>query len=190
MHLVLGIGNPGKKYSLTRHNAGFLLLDYFAQQKSLSFKASKNEYYFAEGKTADCGFFLIKPATYVNNSGIAALQAIEEYQIPVSDLLVLVDDVNTEPGKFRIRSGGGDGGHNGMNSIIYHLNSNEFPRIRIGVGNNFGKGEMADYVLSPLTKEEEKQILPVFNDCSILIEEFIKGGTKAMLNANSKLPPL
>jgi PTH1 family peptidyl-tRNA hydrolase len=188
VRLIFGIGNPGKKYSNTRHNAGFLLIDFIAQKNSLSFKASKNDYYFAEGKTAECGFSLIKPATYVNDSGIAALQAIEEYKIPLSDFLVLVDDVNTEPGKFRIRSGGGDGGHNGLNSIIYHLNSNEFPRIRIGIGNSFGKGEMIDYVLSPFTNEDEKLLLTAFKDSALLIEEFIKGGTKAMLNANSKLP--
>jgi PTH1 family peptidyl-tRNA hydrolase len=188
VRLILGIGNPGKRYSFTRHNAGFLLLDNYALKNSISFKASKNDYYYAEGKTADSGFSLIKPSTYVNNSGIAALQAIEEYNIQMTDLLVIADDVNLEPGKFRIRANGGDGGHNGMNSIIYHLNSDNFPRLRIGIGNDFRRGQMADYVLSEFPKVEEGLISRVFADTSVLIDEFIKFGTKGMLDANSKLP--
>ena len=187
MRLILGIGNPGNRYANTRHNAGFLLLDYYAQKNSLTFKASKNDYYFAEGKTADSGFSLIKPTTYVNESGIAAVQALEEYDAKISDLLVIVDDVNLEPGRFRIRANGGDGGHNGMNSIIYHLNSDNFPRLRIGIGNDFGRGKMADYVLSTFAKAEEKLIFKVFEDVFGLIDEFIKSGTKGMLDANSKM---
>ncbi|MDR3665957.1 MAG: aminoacyl-tRNA hydrolase, partial [Ignavibacteriaceae bacterium] len=154
MRVIFGIGNPGTRYSQTRHNSGFLLLDLYAQKNSLHFTASKNDYFFAEGKTAQSGFSLIKPSTFVNNSGIAALQAITEYNTPVDDFLVIADDINLETGKVRIRIGGGDGGHNGINSIIYHLNSDEFPRLRIGIGNNFGKGEMADYVLSSFSNDE------------------------------------
>ncbi len=188
MRLVLGIGNPGNRYSFTRHNAGFLFLDNYALKNSLSFKASKYDYYYAEGKTADCGFSLIKPSTFVNNSGIAVLQALVEFDVQISDLLVIADDVNLETGKFRIRANGGDGGHNGLNSIIYHLNSNDFPRLRIGIGNDFGRGQMADYVLSAFSKEEEVLISRVFDETIVLIDEFIKFGTKGMLDANSKLP--
>jgi PTH1 family peptidyl-tRNA hydrolase len=188
VRLILGIGNPGKQYSFTRHNAGFLLLDNYAQKNSISFKASQKDYYFAEGKTADCGFSLIKPSTYVNDSGLAAIQAIEEYNIELTDMLVIADDVNLETGKFRIRANGSGGGHNGMNSIIYHLNSDNFPRLRIGIGNDFRRGQMADYVLSLFSKEEEVIISKVFADTMVLIDEFIKSGTKGMLDANSKLP--
>jgi PTH1 family peptidyl-tRNA hydrolase len=188
VRLILGIGNPGKQYSFTRHNAGFLLLDNYAQKNSISFKASQKDYYFAEGKTADCGFSLIKPSTYVNDSGLAAIQAIEEYNIELTDMLVIADDVNLETGKFRIRANGSGGGHNGMNSIIYHLNSDNFPRLRIGIGNDFRRGQMADYVLSVFSKEEEVIISKVFADTMVLIDEFIKSGTKGMLDANSKLP--
>jgi len=187
VRLILGIGNPGNRYSFTRHNAGFLILDNYSQKNSISFKASKNDYYFAEGKTADSGFSLIKPTTYVNNSGIAALQAIEEYKIELTDLLVIADDINLEPGKFRVRASGGDGGHNGLNSIIYHLNSTNFPRLRIGIGNDFGRGQMAEYVLSTFSKEQEVLISKVFEDTEVLIDEFIKFGTKGMLDANSKM---
>jgi peptidyl-tRNA hydrolase, PTH1 family len=190
VRLIFGIGNPGNRYSQTRHNSGFLLLDLYAQKNSLPFIASKNDYFFAEGKTAQSGFSLIKPITYVNNSGIAALQAIENFNTPVSEFLVLADDLNLETGKVRIRVGGGDGGHNGLNSIIYHLNSDDFPRLRIGIGNNFGKGEMADYVLSPFPKEEFTLVSGAFNEAVLLIDEFIRGGVKQMLDANSKLSKL
>ena len=190
MRIIFGIGNPGNRYSQTRHNSGFLLLDQYAQKNSLPFIASKNDYFFAEGKTAQSGFSLIKPTTYVNNSGIAALQAVQEYNIPISDFLVVADDVNLETGKVRIRVGGGDGGHNGIDSIIYHLNSDDFPRLRIGIGNNFGKGEMADYVLSPFAKEEFAIISGALNEAVILIDEFVRGGIKQMLDANSKLSKL
>jgi peptidyl-tRNA hydrolase, PTH1 family len=190
VRLIFGIGNPGNRYSQTRHNSGLLLLDQYAQKNSLPFIASKNDYFFAEGKTAQSGFSLIKPTTYVNNSGIAALQAVQEYNISISDFLVVADDVNLETGKVRIRVGGGDGGHNGINSIIYHLNSDDFPRLRIGIGNNFGKGEMADYVLSPFAKEEFAIISGAFCEAVILIDEFIQGGIKQMLDANSKLSKL
>jgi len=186
VRIVFGIGNPGNRYSQTRHNSGFLLIDQYAQKNSLSFLASKNDYYIAKGKTAQCGFSLIKPTTFVNNSGIADLQVIEEFNIPVNDFLVVADDLNLETGKVRIRVGGGDGGHNGINSIIYHLNSDDFPRLRIGIGNNFGKGEMADYVLSPFSNEEFNLISLAFNEAVILIDEFIQGGIKQMLDANSK----
>jgi PTH1 family peptidyl-tRNA hydrolase len=187
VRVILGIGNPGTRYSKTRHNSGFLLLDQYAQKNSLTFVPSKNDYYFAEEKTALGGFSLIKPTTYVNNSGLAALRAVEEYNIPISDFLVVADDINLETGKVRIRVGGGDGGHNGINSIIYHLNSDDFPRLRIGIGNNFGKGEMADYVLSPFPDSEIPLISAAFNEAIPLIDQFIHGGIKQMLDANSKL---
>lgn len=187
MHVILGIGNPGNRYIQTRHNCGFLVLDLFAKRNSLAFNPSKNDYFFTEGITAECGYSLIKPSTYVNNSGIAALQVIEEYGIPTSDLLVIADDVNLELGKLRIRVNGTDGGHNGINSIIFNLNSDNFPRIRIGIGNNFGKGNMADYVLSPFNNEEFEIILDAFNKTIILIEAFILGGIKQMLDANSRI---
>ena len=187
MRIVFGIGNPGNRYSQTRHNSGFLLLDKYAQKNSLPFLASKNDYYIAEGKTAQSGFSLIKPTTYDNNSGLAALQAIEDYNVPIADFLVVADDVNLETGKVRIRVGGGDGGHNGLNSIIYHLNSDDFPRLRIGIGDNFGKGEMADYVLSSFSNDEFTIISGAFNEAVLLIDEFIQGGIKQMLDANSKL---
>lgn len=187
MRIILGVGNPGNRYFYNRHNAGFMILDFFASQHSISFKPSKNDYWYSEGKIQNLKFILIKPSTFVNSSGLAAKQAIEKYKIDPKELLVVVDDVNLDIGDFRIRTSGGDGGHNGINSIIYHLNSNQFPRLRIGIGNNFDEGKMAEYVLTDFSKEELKVLEPVFEASKILIEDFIKDGIKGMLDANSKL---
>ena len=187
MRIILGIGNPGVSYQRNKHNAGFLILDYYANSISLKFKPSKGEYYSANGSVGQSYFSLIKPTTYVNNSGIAAKQLIEEHNIDVEDLLIVCDDINLEMGKIRVRRYGGDGGHNGLASIIYHLNSNRFPRLRIGIGNNFEEGRLSDYVLSDFTDEELKILSRSFETSQILIEAFITGGIESMLNANSKL---
>lgn len=187
MRIILGIGNPEPQYQQNRHNAGFMLLDYFAQKHSLKFKPSKQDYYFCEGKIRKQNYNLVKPSIYVNNSGIAAKQILNKFKIENTEMLVVCDDVNLTIPEVRIRVSGGDGGHNGLGSIIYHLNDDNFPRLRIGVGNNFDKGNMAEYVLSDFTKEEIEELIKTFNNNLILLEEFIIGGTKRMLDANSKI---
>lgn len=187
MRGILGIGNPGFKYKNNRHNAGFLILEKFAESKSLDFRASKADYLFALGKQNKDSYCIIKPTTYVNRTGQAALQVIEEYKIELVDFLVVCDDINLETGQIRIRRNGGDGGHNGLASIIYNFNSNNFPRIRIGVGKDFSEGQLSSYVLSDFNVEEEKILSSVFKNTLLLIDEFIGGGYSAMLNVNSKL---
>jgi PTH1 family peptidyl-tRNA hydrolase len=185
VRVILGIGNPGRKYENNRHNIGFKLLDYFAEKNSLSFIPSKGSYYYSRGIHLNNEYFLVKPSTFVNNSGIAAAELIETLNIGISELLVVHDDINLNLGSIKVKLSGGDGGHNGINSIIYHLISNEFTRLRIGVGSSFEKGEMAAYVLSDFNPEEKKLLQKVFKTGAYLIEEFIKGGTKYLLDANS-----
>ncbi len=187
MRILFGIGNPGKKYSFNRHNAGFLLLDSFAETHSISFKPSKFDYYFAEGQLSDSSYVLIKPTTYVNKSGIAAAQVIKHYAINVEDFLVVYDDFNLDVASLRIRISGSDGGHNGLSSIIYQLNSDQFPRLRIGIGNDFKPGKTADYVLTNFKRKERKILKNSFTTGETLLAEFITGGTKSMLDTNSRL---
>ena len=187
MQVIIGIGNPGSRYRFNRHNVGFQFLDYFAEKKSLNFKASKSDYYFAEGGSDNNPFLLVKPSSYVNNSGIPVLSVLEEYKIRLSDLLVIVDDINIPVSIIRVRKSGGDGGHNGLGSIIYHLNSQEFPRLRIGIGNDFESGNLPDYVLSDFNEDEFKKLLKTFDVCSILVDEFINDGFQKMLNSYSRL---
>jgi len=185
LRVIFGIGNPGIRYENTRHNAGFLLLDFFAQKKSLSFKETMGEYFKAQGKIGDQDYVLIKPSTYVNNSGIAARQVFDKYSPAIEDFLVVSDDTNLKTYVLRVRLSGSDGGHNGLNSIIFHLKTDQFPRIRIGIGNNPSDVTLSEYVLSEFSKNELVEYQNTFIKGSQLIEEFIVGGSKKMLEANS-----
>lgn len=188
MRLILGIGNPGERYRNNRHNVGFMFLDHLADKYSISFIPSQNDYYFAEHKIGQNYFGLIKPSSYVNNSGISAAQAISKYHSKIDDLLIIHDDVYLETGSFRLKLTGGDGGHKGVNSIIYHLSSEDIVRIRLGVGGkNFSQDKIAEYVLSDFSDEDKKSLGEVFTKCTVLTESFICGGKKQLLDVTSKL---
>jgi len=186
LRAIFGIGNPGAEYENTRHNAGFDILDLFAEKHSLLFKPSKGDFYFAGSSIEATQFYLIKPITYVNRSGLAVLDFFEKYNIELEDFLVVADDINLDIGKIRIRKSGGDGGHNGIASIIYHLNTDQFPRLRFGIGSDFQKGNMASYVLDKFDSDTRTSLEPKFNFAVELIEEFLRGGISPMLNYFSK----
>lgn len=189
MKIILGIGNPGRKYENTRHNIGFIVLDKFAEKHNIIFKTSKYDYYEAR-PTHESGsrpsYLLVKPSTYVNLSGNAALDLLELYNYNIEDLLIVTDDLNLDLGRIRVRPSGGDGGHNGIHSIIYQLQTDKFPRLRFGIGNDFSDGKMKDYVLSKINDEEFKFLIPSFDFSILLLEAFIEGGTKKMLDTFSK----
>ena len=187
MRVIFGIGNPGTRYEYTRHNAGFLLLDYFSKKNSLRFKEGSGEYLEATGNIGDNNYSLIKPVTFVNNSGFAAKQICDKYTIEPENLLVVCDDSNLENFSLRVRLSGGDGGHNGLTSIIYHLVTEKFPRIRIGIGKSAIDEDLVNHVLSEFSKSELEKFENTFQTCTILIENFIVGGIKKMLEANSLL---
>lgn len=181
MRIIFGIGNPGTRYQLNRHNAGFLLADYFARQKSSNFTFSKFEYQYSEGEIDNNPYALIKPSTFVNLSGIALKQCCDFYNVSTESVLILVDDINLENAEIRIRNSGSDGGHNGLKSIIYHLNTDEVPRLRIGIGNNFEQGFLSDYVLSNFSESEFSELIKSFELSTHLIDSFITGGYDKML---------
>jgi len=185
LRVIFGIGNPGIRYENTRHNAGFLLLDFFAQKKSLNFKESMDDYFKTQGIIGDQDYVLIKPSTYVNNSGIAARQVFDKYSPAIEDFLVVSDDTNLKTYVLRVRLSGSDGGHNGLSSIIFHLITDQFPRIRIGIGSNPLDVTLSEYVLSEFSKNELVEYQNTFIKGFQLIEEFIVGGSKKMLEANS-----
>lgn len=185
MKVVVGIGNPGSRYAKTRHNIGFMSLDFFAEKHNLQFIPSKGEYYFSFDSSDS--FTLIKPTTYVNNSGQAVSQFLSENEINSENMLVIYDDINLPLGEVRVRLSGGDGGHNGINSIIYSLQTENFPRIRLGIGDKFQEGKMAEYVLSQFLTDESDQLQNVLNRTNLLIEKFISGGAKEMLDENSRM---
>lgn len=162
-------------------------MDYLANKISVNFKESTGDYFEAEGKINDQIFLLVKPVTYVNKSGIAAKQIFEKYCLSDEEFLVVCDDTNIKSYDWRARLSGGDGGHNGLSSLIYHLMTEQFPRLRIGIGTNFPDTKLSDYVLSEFSKSELQEYKNTFKKCSILVEAFISGGSKKMLEANSVL---
>ena len=156
-HLVVGLGNPGEKYMHTRHNIGFMTLDHISQK--LNIKITKSKF---KALVADCEFggrrvLFMNPQTFMNNSGEAVREAADFYKIPPKHIIVIYDDISLQPGKMRIRQKGSDGGHNGIKSIIYHLDSNEFPRIKIGVGAKPSPDyDLAYWVLGNIAKADQE----------------------------------
>lgn len=182
MKAIVGLGNPGARYENTRHNIGFMVLDAFAAKHNLSFSPDKGEYYSVGSNFIASHFCLYKPTTFMNLSGNAVSDIIEKHDLELNDILIITDDINIPTGKIRFRESGGDGGHNGLSSIIYSLETNKFNRLRFGVGNEFDDGKMPDYVLDKFY-EKEKEIIRLGVGFSVqLIEKFILGSKKEMMN--------
>ena len=157
--LIVGLGNPGKEYANTKHNCGFRAIDLIAGQ--LGCKIDKGKFQGLYGQTTYNGtkLYLLKPQTFMNLSGRSVLQMSAYYNIPPQRIIVLFDDISLEPGRLRIRSEGSAGGHNGIKSIIAELGSQEFPRVKIGVGAKPHKdADLADWVLSGFTAQVEKAL--------------------------------
>ena len=157
--LIVGLGNPGKDYTHTRHNAGYRALDILANK--LNCKVDKGKFQGLYGQTVYKGkkLFLLKPQTFMNLSGRSILQLSAYYNIPPQRIIVLFDDISLEPGRLRIRADGSAGGHNGIKSIINELGSQDFPRVKIGVGAKpHAEQDLADWVLSGFTAAEEKAL--------------------------------
>lgn len=154
-YLIAGLGNPGPKYEYTRHNAGFLCIDLLAQQLDAKIDRIKFKSIVADTTIDGRRCLLMKPQTFMNNSGEAVRDAANFYKIPPEHVIILFDDISLPPGKLRIRRKGSDGGHNGIKSIIYLLNSDQFPRVKLGVGAKpHPDYDLADWVLSPFQKDE------------------------------------
>jgi len=151
--LVAGLGNIGEEYRNTRHNAGFMIVDYLAAQYKIEFSSGRYAFY-TELKVKNKVITLIKPSTYMNLSGKAVAYWMKKIGVSIENLLVVVDDIALPAGKVRIKTKGGDGGHNGLIDITEHLNSNNFCRLRFGAGNDFFPGQQADYVLSKWPDDE------------------------------------
>lgn len=155
--LIIGLGNPGKEYEKTPHNVGFMAVDKIAQVYNLKFNlAQKHQAMISEGQINGQKVTIMKPITYMNLSGNAVRSYVEYYKINVNDIIVIYDDMDLPLGQLRIRKAGSSGGHNGMKSIIANLQTEEFKRIRIGIGRPTNNRGVIDYVLHHLSKEEEK----------------------------------
>lgn len=154
MFVIAGLGNPGAKYADTRHNIGFITVDYLSQQLNISVNKIKHKALVGEGRIGSEKVLLVKPQTYMNLSGESILDVVEYYKLPMENLIIIYDDVDLDKGVLRIRPKGSSGSHNGMKSIIYLLNRDDFPRIRIGIGKQPEYMDLADYVTGKFTKDE------------------------------------
>ncbi|MEO6694797.1 MAG: aminoacyl-tRNA hydrolase [Ignavibacteria bacterium] len=188
MKLIVGLGNPGIKYQLTRHNIGFLIIDKFSELFKSGFKAGKGDWAECKINFEEEDVYLLKPLTYMNNSGIAIKEFSENHNINIRDVLIVVDDFQIPLGTIRLRKSGTDGGHNGLSSIVYHLNSIEFARMRVGIGKDeiIRKEHFIDFVLGNFEAGEIKiikDLFPVYSNC---ISSFIRQGVSRTMNIFNK----
>ena len=191
MKIVIGLGNPGSKYEFTRHNIGFRIIDSLARDMGIEFNKVKSYYsLISRGMINNYKVMLVKPQTFMNLSGRAVNRVVSYYKIPLQDLLIVYDDLNLELGQVRIRKKGSSGGHKGIESIMQYLNSEDIPRLRIGIGNpsvnyNF---DCASYVLSNFNNDEEDKIAEVIQLSTEAVKTIIEDGfEKAMRKYNRKL---
>lgn len=181
--IIAGLGNPGKEYENTRHNAGFMAIDRLAEKQGAAVKRVK-----FKGLTGDCSLggrrvLLLKPGTFMNLSGQSVREAMAFYKVPPERTLILFDDINLEPGRLRIRRKGSDGGHNGMKNIIYLAGSDQFPRIKIGVGQKpHPDYNLADWVLSRFTSGECRDLEPALDQAGAAAELIIQGKIDQAMN--------
>lgn len=179
--LIVGLGNIGAEYVNTRHNIGFKILDYFANQESISFQTQKLGD-VAEFKVKGRTVLLLKPNTYMNLSGKAVKYWLEKENIEKDNMLVITDDLNLSFGSVRIKTKGSDGGHNGLKNIQLLLNSTEYPRFRFGISDAFKKGKQVDYVLGEWSLEEKESLKERLSISSEIIKSFALAGLNNTMN--------
>jgi len=190
MFFVIGLGNPERRYIGTRHNIGFEVVDRLAQELCIQFKPGRGEFLIAQGSFRDQPLVLMKPLTFMNESGLAVMEIRDQFAARNEDLLIVCDDFQLPLGQLRVRLRGSDGGHNGLYSIIYHLQSEEFPRLRCGIASPSmpaDKNQMADFVLARFTAEElplVNEMVPQAKDACLCA--LADGITKAMNVFNKK----
>ncbi len=185
-YLIVGLGNIGEEYKDTRHNIGFTVLDAMAKASNSSF-TDKRYGAISRVKYKGRDLFLLKPSTYVNLSGNAVNYWLTKENIPLENMLIIVDDLALPPGSIRMRSKGSDGGHNGLAHINTTLGTNEYARIRIGIGNNFNKGAQVNFVLGKWEGEEKKFMEERISIVVDMIKSFVFSGTELTMTAFNKV---
>jgi len=178
MHILVGLGNPGRKYSDTKHNFGFWVLNRFAETRSLTFQAGKGDYLLAKKRDLIC----IKPTSFMNNSGISILDVKEFFKVEPNQLLVIYDDIDLPLGAIRFRDGGGTGGHKGIESIIYQIQSEKFNRLRIGIATEDKMRPAERYVLNPFRESHKKIVNDMIERACEGIEYYLSHDIEKTMN--------
>ena len=181
--LIVGLGNPGPSYAGNRHNVGFMVVDALAARDGVRFKAHKSRADVVEGRFAGARGVLAKPRSYMNESGgpVAALRSF--FDVPLDHVIVVHDDLDIEFGAVRVKLGGGEGGHNGLRSITKSLGSNEYLRVRLGIGRPPGRTDPADFVLRDFSSAERKELGVQLDRAADAIELVVRSGLSAAQNA-------
>jgi PTH1 family peptidyl-tRNA hydrolase len=180
MYVIVGLGNPDARYRHTRHNSGYLALDFLAERLGIAINKRLGKSMVGEGRIGTKRVILAKPLTYMNNSGEAVVELINWYKIdPAEELVVIYDDIDLPAGEIRVRQSGGAGTHNGMRSILYLTGTDQFPRIRVGIGKPDPKWDLAAYVLSVFPEEEREIMLTGLTNAADAAEIILQDGISA-----------
>ncbi len=180
--LIIGLGNPGKEYERTRHNVGFMVLDAFAALNKISISKRSFQGLLGEGMVNGARVFLLKPLTYMNNSGQSVAAFLRQKPLELIDLIVVVDDIALPLGKLRLRGDGSAGGHNGLKSLIAHLHSQDFSRLRVGVGAPRDPSVQIDYVLGQFSRREQPELEETIARSVAALELWIAEGIVPAMN--------
>lgn len=183
-YLIVALGNIGTEYELTRHNAGFLAADRIAEKHRISFEPARLGQY-GRFSTKGRQIHLLKPGTLMNRSGKACSYWLQQLKIPVDRMLVITDDIALPFGKLRMRAKGSNAGHNGLADIEQVLHTIAYPRLRIGIGNEFRKGRQVDYVLSNFEREELDRLPDILDRCTEMVEDFCSIGIERTMNRHN-----
>ncbi len=186
MFLIAGLGNPGKEYETTRHNAGFMVIDALADKLGADVSEKKHKGLCGKAVIGGQKCILLKPQTYMNSSGESLRAAADYYKIAPEDIIVIYDDISLAPGQLRVRAKGSAGGHNGIKSIIAHLGTQEFPRVRVGVGEKPSRMDLADYVLGHFSAEDRKIMVEAVKEAADAACEIIESGIEHAMNVHNK----
>jgi PTH1 family peptidyl-tRNA hydrolase len=180
MKMIAGLGNPGRKYAGTRHNVGFDVLDFVAERHRLDWESAPADAMMAKWRAS--GALLAKPLTFMNLSGHAVGELLRYFKIDLPDLLIVVDDVNLELGRLRARARGTAGGHNGLKSLIAQLGTEDFARLRIGVGRGDARRDLADHVLATFDPDERTVVAETVSRTADAVELFVAEGIGPVMN--------
>ena len=187
MYVVIGLGNPGREYESTRHNVGFDTIELLARRNNINVNKIKFKSVLGEGQIGKEKVILMKPQTYMNNSGMAVYDILNFYKIPIENIIVIVDDIDIEFGTVRIKAKGSAGTHNGMRSIIYQIQKDNFPRVKVGIGKAREGQDLANFVLSRFSKEERSFVDSAIERAALAVETIIQHDiNKAMNEFNTK----
>lgn len=182
MYLIVGLGNPEAEYARTRHNMGVDVLNELADKYKIAISREKFDGLYGTGEIEGEKVILLKPQTYMNLSGDSVIQFVNFYKLEMKDIIVICDDIDTDPGKIRIRKKGGPGTHNGMKSVVQRLNTEDFTRVRIGVGAPEFKNDLINYVIGNITDEEYEELTKGIKKGAEAVSAIIKDGIDNAMN--------